>query len=296
MSSDFTDLFDTLNIPYQTEGHHHCRTGWVQFDCPFCGEGTRKWHMGFSLSSGYVNCWRCGHKGLTETLCLLTHWTPTQVRAWLRSNRIVHKAPHRLERRGTLKTPGGVGPLAGAHKRYLKDRGLDPDEIERLWNVQGIGLSSSLAWRLFIPVYQDDDVVSWTTRSIARQAGGGPRYISAKPEDESVPLKHVLYGEQYARQAIIICEGPTDVWRIGPGAVATFGVNYSSYQFNRMTAYPVRVVCFDTDKSGRKCSTKLANDLSVFPGETFNVSLETGDAGSASPSAVKRLRKMFLDN
>ena len=295
MTNDLTDLLDSLNIPYQTEGHHHCRTGWVQIDCPYCGQGERKWHMGFSLSGGYVNCWRCGHKPLVDTLCLLTRWTPHRVKSWLKDSQIVHRAPNRIERRGTLKIPDGVTSLKASHRKYLQSRAFDPDEVERLWNVGGIGLAAHLAWRLFIPIYQDDDMVSWTTRSISHQTNV-LRYISAKPEDESVPLKHVLYGEQYARHAIIICEGPLDVWKIGPGAVATLGVGYSSYQFNRMITYPIRVVCFDNDKTGRERAWKLSNDLSGFPGETFNVTLKEGDAGSASSSTVKKLRKMFLDN
>ncbi len=32
---NLTNILKELNIPYITEGHHHCTTGFLQVDCPY---------------------------------------------------------------------------------------------------------------------------------------------------------------------------------------------------------------------------------------------------------------------
>ena len=192
---------------------------------------------------------------------------------------------------GKLKLPKGVGPLQPSHEWYLKQRKYDPAEISELWGVQGIGLSSQLPWRLFLPITHQYETVSWTTRAIGKAE---PKYISAGPLEESLPHKSLLYGEDLASHAIIIVEGPFDAWRIGPGAVATFGLNYSPEQLRRMKNYPVRVVCFDNSDLAQKRASALADRLEVFDGETHVVCLSGPDPDSTPKREIRQLRSHFL--
>jgi hypothetical protein len=194
---------------------------------------------------------------------------------------------------GKLVLPSGIKKLHSAHKGYLHNRGFKWKKIEKLWKIFGISIAPKLSWRIFIPIHYHGEVVSWTTRSISNNPKI-TRYISAAENEELICHKDLLYGEDFARHAIIVNEGVTGVWRIGPGAVATLGVGYSTKQLERMAKYPIRAICFDNEYEAQKRAKKLVNDLSVFPGDTYNVVLDEKDAAEENEKNIKRLRKEIL--
>ena len=130
--------------------------------------------------------------------------------------------------------------------------------------------------------------MSWTTRAIGESSY---KYISAKSEQEAMNHKSLLYGEDLALNSIVVVEGPLDAWRLGPGAVATLGVNVTAAQILRISQYPFRSICFDSEPSAQRRARKLANQLSIFPGKTSIIQLDAPDPGEACPKEVKRLRK-----
>ena len=286
----FTELLSQLNIEFRTEGKH-CRPGWINIDCPWCEKNSRKFHLGYSLQDHYLNCWKCGYKRPIEVLMEITGKPFYECKKLLGDIRPV--TIHKKKTDGRLLLPRGRGPLKRPHQLYLRDRGFDPLELEKLWRIQGIGIAGKLPWRIFIPIIYHGKVVSWTTRSIASNKAI-PRYVSASLKQESMPHKSLLYGEDYANQTIIITEGPFDVWRIGPGAVATLGVGYSNDQVIKMTKYQKRVICFDSDDNAQRRAKILCDGLSVFPGETYNVCLDSKDAADASRGEIEMLRTSFL--
>ena len=289
------ELFQELGIKYVTEGHHHCRKGWLQLDCPFCGQGTSKYHMGYSLSFHYFHCWRCGSHSAVATLVESTGLTELQVKKLLRD--IPKSSPNQIEEpilKGKLKIPAGLSSLKSAHKRYLLNRDFSSKEIdtlETLWHVKALTIHPRLSWRIFIPIEYRGETVSWTTRIIKDKLQ--PRYITAGLDEESFPHRELLYGEDFARHVLIICEGPFDAWKIGAGAVSTLGTNYSKAQFNRMLRYPTRYVCFDNEPPAQKRANKLVDELSIYSGNTYNIQLDSNDPGSASQKELKKLRKLL---
>lgn len=289
---NFTELLEQYHVPYKTEGHHHCRPGWVQIDCPFCGQDSQKFHMGYSLAYHYINCWSCGAHSVPSVLVELLHITYREARKLLQEV-IPERVREQVQTRGDFHPPYGVGMLQDPHKRYLRGRGFKPAKIQELWQVRGISLAPRLQWRLYIPITYRGKDVSWTTRSISKQPDV-PRYLSASTQEESIPHKSLLYGEDYARHAIVVCEGPIDVWAIGPGAVATFGLSVTNEQIERMSKYPVRAICMDDNHKAQKVAKRLVNTLSNFPGDTFNVQLNAKDAAEASKQEINQLRKEIL--
>jgi hypothetical protein len=193
--------------------------------------------------------------------------------------------------KGKLVVPKDIGDLRIVHKRYLSDRNFDWREIRRIWKICGIGLSSRLSWRIWIPIHYHGEVVSWTTRAISDKV---VRYISAGEKEESMAHKELLYGEDFVRHAIIVVEGVTDVWKIGPGAVATFGSGYSTQQLARIARYPTRAICFDNEPEAQKRANRLVRDLSVLPGDTYNVRLDAKDAADESRENIEQLRREIL--
>lgn len=290
MEPTLPDLLSDCGVEIQTSGHH-ARHGWIQVDCPWCGPETGKFHLGYSLESGFFNCWKCGYHPTLSTLIELTHLPVSQLKPFIKWRSDLEGSYERRPRTG-LKLPPLLLPLSTKHRKYLRHRGFDPNELERLWGLQGIGpVPFELAWRIFIPIVVHGETVSWTTRSTTNES---LRYRSASPNEEAVDHKTLLYGQDFCQNAAVIHEGPTDVWRTGPGAIALFGMKVSKPQLLKLSEYAVRVVCFDGTRDAQEQAVRLVNDLNVFPGETIRVVLDSGkDAASASEKEVRRLRRFL---
>lgn len=289
----FEQVLTDLNIPYITEGHHHCRPGWLQLDCPFCSPGWKHWRLGYNLAYRYLNCWSCGRQSLVEVLAHAADISPGKAKSLLVDlDRELQQ--ERISKRGRLVLPKGLADkLSTKHRNYLAERGYDPDELVRLWEIKSIGLAARLAWRIFVPVIYHGEVVSWTTRSNLPE---GKRWRSAPEEQEALNHKELLYGEDYARHAVIVHEGPTDVWATGPGAVGLLGTSYTRAQVLRLSKYMARVICFDNEPAAQRRAKRLCDELEVFEGRTYNVRLTSKDASSAmkeNPKELKRLRKFL---
>jgi hypothetical protein len=295
-----TEILDELDIRYieADSGHHHSREGWLQSDCPFCSPDSNRWLLGINLAYGFANCWQCGRHSLYETLRESANVPTYTIRELLGDlERIPGARKERIK--GTLRLPKGIMPIQKAHRDYLRSRHLDPDKIEKLWNIQGIGIAAELAWRLFIPIHYQGDMVSWTTRSISDKHK--TRYRSAKLTEEKLPHKSLLYGEDYCRHSIVVVEGPIDAWSIGPGCTATCGTGLAgNSQLSKIAKYPVRAICFDSEPTAQHRALQLVRELEPFPGRTVNLTLDSGkDANECLQTSegrreIRRIQRMFL--
>lgn len=282
------EILEDMKVPFLHAGeHHHCRPGWIQLDCPFCGKDTQRFHLGWNLALNYTNCWKCGGHHPDQVFKELG--LSTRKAADLARTLDTTEAPKRERTQISYAPPGGLGPLLGPHKRYLRGRGFDWREMQKIWQIQGIGLHTRYSWRVFIPIILRDVAVSWTSRSISSKAK--QRYLSASAEEEAINHKHLLYGEDYCYHSIVVVEGPTDAWRIGPGAGALFGTAFTSAQVNRIVQHPCRYICFDSSPEAQARADELASELSAFPGITENIQLDAEDPGSASEKEIRLLRK-----
>lgn len=286
----FRELLAEHNIPVAPENHHHAREGWIQLDCGMCSRGQQKWRLGYNVQYGYLSCWSCGYLPLHGTLADILDISLPKTRKLLDALEREYVKETR-EKRGRLVLPHGLRDYTDAHRHYLDKRGYDPDELARLWGVRAIANESELAWRLFLPIHYRGEVISWTTRSLMT---GGARYINAKPEQEILSPKKILFGEDFVRSdSIIIVEGPFDVYKIGPGAVAVMGLSYTREQVLKIAQYKKRIVCFDNDKAAQARAKKLCRQIEVFPGETYRVQLDAKDAGESTRKEIRELRRML---
>ena len=286
------DVLNQLGVPFKEHGSSpHVTPGWIGLVCPFCGRGSSNFGLGINLRTNKVTCWKCGTHGLASALAeAVGDWRP--VRAAL--GELSETATPRTAERpaGKYTEPPGVVDLLTPHRRYLQRRGFDPDVLVRLWGVGAIGPGGGrLKWRLFFPVVALGERVSWTTRAIG---SAELRYVAARPEQESRPLKHCLFGEQLCRHAIVVTEGPFDAMRIGPGAVATFGLSHTPVQVARIARYAVRVIAFDNDREAQRRAARLADDLAVFPGQTHVARFSGKDPDTSPPDEIEEIRERFL--
>ncbi len=288
----FPELLQDLHIQFKKHGEHkHTTPGRIQICCPFCDRGLQSYHMGYHLSRGNLHCWRCGSHSALSTLLELTKLPYKEVKQMVESLD-KDSVSSILPTSGRLELPKGLGGLTRLHKEFLVKKGLDPCVVVPLWGLQGIGVSSKLSWRVWIPIKYRGDVVSWTTRSV-REEG---TYHTARPDQERISSKTLIFGEDMVGETIIVVEGPLDAMRIGPGAGATCGIGYTREQVLRLANYPRRIIAFDNEYQAQRQARKICTELEVMPGETINVVLETGkDASRASDKEIALLRRTFLE-
>lgn len=287
------DILREYDIPYKTVGQHrHATSKYIQIDCPFCSPNTSRFRMG--LSSSHAVCWRCGYHRLGDTLSTVLEIHVSLVMGIL--NRINNSLDASFSKsyhtNKSVKFPSGFKELGIPHKKYLQKRGFDPNKLEKFWKLKAY-YHQGLPWRILIPIHYQGEVVSWTSRSIGKF---GVKYLSANSNQEKINHKNLLFGEDHCLHVVIICEGPFDVFKVGPGAVALFGLGWSQEQLQKLSQFPVRVICFDNEIKAQNKAERLKNYLGNLEGETYSVKLESGnDPGDADPEEIEKLRNQFLE-
>jgi hypothetical protein len=265
-------------VRYVTEGSKHSRPGWVQTACPHCS-GHSGEHLGFNIQFSYFNCWRCGPHPVYETLAKLTGLSVPAIKKELQGYRVRgdHQVAHRiLVRRQQFKLPSDTRPLRSAHKKYLAKRNYDANKLQSIWGeMYGTGTCSPLdgidyKYRLLIPITLDERVVSFQARDITGKSFR--RYMACPKSRELLDHKHTLYGLDQCGENkwVMLVEGITDAWRMGPGAAATFGIEFTKHQVCRIVdKFEKAFVVYDDDPQAVKQARKLQSAL-----EGYNVPTE----------------------
>jgi hypothetical protein len=269
--------------------HHHATSGRVQIDCPFCSPDTKRFRLG--LTPFWASCWTCGPHYASQILRLVTGQSYDLIKQFQKDS---DPLPRSERLPGKLTIPLGVGVLKYAHKQYLRGRDFDWRSIRHKYGIRGIGaLNPRFPWCIWIPITFNHQIVTWTTRTIDDTVE--PRYISAFPHEGVVDIKKILYGEDWCAHSILVTEGPINVWRIGAGAVGTFGTEYSPAQVFRIARYAKRYICFDSNPEAQKVAKRLCNELAALDDKpTINIKLDSGkDPAEASDKEVKQLRRLL---
>ena len=294
-------LYKDFNVPFATEGHKHCREGWVNTTCPFC-TGNPGMHLGYNMADNYYVCWRCGWKATHKALALLIHVTEKEAKEIARKyggKSYVKSAVTVIVGQKRFRLPPSTAPMNDRHKRYLTKRKFDPEVIEKIWDVQGTGPISlmdgiSFSHRLVIPIYWENRIVSFQTRDIT--AKHSLRYITCPEQREIIKHKHIFYQAIPTKDsdACICVEGVTDAWRFGYGAIATFGIKYTKYQVREISKRFKKVfVVFDDDPQAIKQSEKLTAELILRGVDAYSIKIQ-GDPGDMAQTDADTLKKELL--
>lgn len=283
-------FFVSHEVEIAPSSHHHARAGWINLDCPYCSPGSKRFRLGFRVKQKYFNCWTCGPVPFKKTLYLLFNNNSKEFIEQLEDFRL----PKEDQIIGKYTEPAGLlDKIPKPYYDYLRSRfGKETSLTIERYKLRAIGpRGKHLACRIFVPLYYKGEKATWTTRSIDPEIE--IRYKNAPIECEAISIKKLLFGEDFVRHSVIVVEGPFDAMRIGPGAVSLGGVNYSKAQVRKLAQYPYRYICLDQDEAGQKTAEKLANELSVFPGETSILQLNAKDAGSCSLKELNKIRKLL---
>jgi DNA primase len=178
------------------------------------------------------------------------------------------------------------------HRWYLRGRGFDPKALEEEWGLLGTQhLSSRWNWRIVIPV-QDarGRVVAYQGRTI--REGVEPKYRMTDHADIPADPRSLIYGINKTREdGVIIVEGVTGVWRLGPGAVATFGIDWKREQANQLRHFERRFIIYDPEPKAQERALGLARWLGIFPGTTEVVEGFQTDPGDFTPELARKIRR-----
>ena len=257
---DLPRLLRELRIPHASPGEEHYRPGWEHFHCPFCA-GSQGCHLGYNLGKDFWNCWRCGGRRWEQVAPVLFRlsWLEVLARYGDGTKRTIlqlAKGPRPKRQRREALLPLGCGELQAAHRAYLESRRFDPAQLGPLWDLRGTGLVGPDKLRVLAPVRQGSELVTWQGRDVTGKAVA--KYRACPPEKEAVPIKQCLYGLDLAdpHRGAAVVEGITDVWRLGPGAVATFGTEWTTDQAQLLLHQPRVFLLFD---SGEEAADRFAD-------------------------------------
>lgn len=286
------------NIDYAKSGKH-ARPGWINVSCPFCS-GHAGFHGGFNIEDSYYNCHRCGNHYLPKVIAVLIGINQNAAIDLIKKYSIV-SAP--LSQQTTSKKapsqiifPSDTGKLIEKAKKYLIDRKYNPEKLETIWNLKSTSHIGFYKNRILAPIYQKNQLTSFQTRDITGKHL--QKYLACFQDEEIIQHQHCLYGldETITRKCIIV-EGITDVWRLGPGAIATFGIDFTKQQAQLIAMNFDKVfIMFDSEPQAQEKAEELGSLISSAfsnPVEVINLPfiVKNIDPGDLSQKDANSLMK-----
>lgn len=261
------------NIRYAREGKHFDRKGvWVNISCPFCA-GSSHSTGGINTAENFYNCYRCGYHDLNSLIAILTRSdfkaSKDIVAQYNTAHLSVRPLKHEKNTVSEVMFPSGTDKLTEKAKKYLIKRKFDPDKISFQWGILATNHIGFYKHRILAPIYQNSQLVSYQCRDIT---GKHPqKYLACRQEEEIKEHQHCIYGldQAKAKKRCIVVEGITDVWRLGPGAVAVFGIDYTKQQAKILAEnFNEIFILFDGEEQAQAQAQKL---LTLIKGGFKNI-------------------------
>ena len=291
---DIKEYFDDRSIPYWESGKN-VTEGWINIQCPFCDDNSN--HLGIDPSTMKTSCWRCGPQGMILNLIM-----EIESCSYKEAKKIVEmfqsSVPYYTKNKERRIIEGDILPkqaeeLKKVHKDYLINRGFDPDYLIEKYRLKACYTIGDYKYSIIVPVIVDGEIVNFTAMNIG---GNGRRYQHCPNDQAIIPMKECIYNIDSVRDTALVVEGVTDVWKIGDGAIAVMGMEYTKEQILAIYNTRIRkaVVMFDAGDLEKKKAAKLANALSILIPIVEVIELEFGDPGDFTKEEVKNVREMVF--
>lgn len=293
-SINIPQLYKDFNIKTAPSYHKHSRQGWINTICPFCISGYDRYHLGFNIRQNYFTCYRCGWHSIDSTLTHILKINKQELFQLLKKYKIIlpRQSKEIFQPAETIELPEDCGPLNSNHRNYLISRNFNPDYLIKEWNILGTNNWGYYSFRIIAPIYFQNELVSYQGRDYT---GKQIPYLACSRDKEVVFHKHILYGfDKAIWNTCIVVEGLFDVWRLGPGALCTFGAKYTPSQLLLIAQnFKKAFLLFDNDPAGWKASDKMQYELENMNVSTEIIELSSGDAGDLDPKTAKEIMKLI---
>lgn len=299
MTFDAFRFLKDYNIQYFTEGTN-VSPGWVNIRCILCNDHSS--HGGFNPQYGYYNCWRCGRHQLDLIVSKLLNISRSQARDVIYEYSGYYAVTKSLNKKRPtakqLKLPGST-ILSKFHKKYLQQRGFDPNYIQSKYGITATGPGekwdgSDFSLRIIIPIYYQNQIISFQGRDITDRHK--LRYKGCPIEKSVMNYKSILYNIDNCRgKRIVVTEGITDVWRMGDGFCASFGTAITRWQIKELNRYDEIFFLFDPEPEAQAKAQDVARQLASLGKYTEILILDSGkDPADLSDEEAEYLRKELL--
>ena len=259
---------------------------------------------GFNIYADYFYCWRCGSHRLEPTLSRTLSIPVAAIKEIIgeyNSRKIIVGALNKKQTsaRKSLELPGHG--FTDVEMKYLLKRKFIPRHLAEHYGVVGGGVSGYWKFRIIIPLFVNNRLVSWTARSILSdeqlKKSKQPRYKQLKVEESIIDPKRILYNIDHCTgNRLVLLEGAFDVIRMGDGFACSFGTEMTQAQINYIRERFSWVgVLFDAEKEAQQKARRYALQLSALgiSVETIDAFGDFGkkDAGELSPRQALQLRR-----
>ena len=283
-----------LNVQFWESGSANVGHGWIGTKCLYCHDDHN--HLGINLVYKNFSCWKCGAKG--GLLTLVQDMEDMGYGAALsRIDEFQSVVPIKPEERTRQSSPGTdllppdcVGDLTGNQRSYLRGRGFDPDMLVATWGLLGGPITGPWRYRIIIPVYLRGQVVTWI--GLDTSGTQKAKYKAAPVEQSYVPVGELVYCADHVEDVAIVVEGPADVWRIGPGAVAMLGMGVTVNKLTPLLFLNAKryYIMFDAEPLAQQRAKLLADNLALRGHDAEILELDSGDPADLSNQEVINLR------
>ena len=291
ISTEYFDIRSYLNsrgIPFSTSGDN-VSSNWIGINCLYCIDHAD--HLGINLLSKAFSCFKCGEKGslikLLQTIEGEKNLSKIYdiISAYSGGVPVIEKEKH-FQSKVYLPT-GSTKNFPPAHLEFLKKRRFDVSVIEK-YDLYATGPIGDYKHRLIIPIYMNNRMLGFVGRDVS---GKSPIPYKNSSDVYSIKdAKQCLYNvDNVPRKTVVIVEGVFDAWRIGDGAVATFGTRYTHEQLLLLRGMRRAFVMYDADANF--LAHKLAHDISSIVPNVEVLELIGGDPADLTTEDVKSLRK-----
>ncbi len=286
---DVIGFLQKYDVSFEPTGKN-VKAGWVGVCCPYCGD--TGYHGGFNLNSGGWSCWKCRHvkKRTTRTVIqTLTNVSWNEVseimlnffKGFGSTGKLIDTAIEKIP----FVLPGTL-PMKQMTLDYISNRNFDVDAVTAQYGLLCGGYEGDYAYRVIVPVWYNNQIVSFQTRGIFDSVT--PRYKDCSKKMARIYHKNILFNLDNCRENwCILVEGVFDVFRIGNNCCCPFGIGYTTAQVVLLSdLFDIIFVWFDPGEEAQEAAKNIGAELAALGTTVIIMPVPGNDPGATDPEEV----------
>ena len=282
-------------ITWFPPGTKNVGAGFIGIQCPMPGCQDKSSHGGFNVEKESYNCHICGRHWMPKVISILTRTSFDEAKKIIKkysTGEPIIKKEKNYKYADKVIFPPGTGPLTQKAKDYLISRSFDPDQLVSEWGILNTGHIGPFKFRILAPIYLNGQLISYQCRDYTGKHN--TPYMGCPIEESVYFLKYSLYGFDKAiiKRRCIVTEGIIDVWRMGPGAVGTFSMNFMAQQVLMLARnFDDIFLLYDSEDAAQEQADKLYWQLEGYNKRVEILTLGSGDPGDLRPDDAKAIMR-----